>query len=259
LQHRFIGRGFIAAAWTLGSACLAQGNAPQTPAQNPPQTPAQSSAQEIMKKTLATYSAAKTYQAAWTYTLEQGEGTAKQVQKMTIEIKSKAPTRLLFHVAPAPDQKTPPGGQPLPELRVVVDGTTAWFENTSGKTYYKVPLPKNAAISPLMFMPLIPSASQVERKEDLKADGKTYYVLGATTPQGGTGRMEIDAATNHIHRMSTEALVGLAKLTSAIVMDRETFDGDVPDSAFSYKPPKGAKESPAPPEAAALFGPPDSK
>ena len=212
-----------------------------------------------MQKTLATYGAAKTYQGNWTYTLEQGEGAGKQVQKMTIEVKSKSPTRLVFHVAPAPDQKTPPGGEPLPELRVVVDGKTAWFENTLVKAYYKVALPKNAVISPLMFMPLIPSATQVQRSEDLKADGKTYFVLAAATPQGGTGRMEIDAATYHIRGMSTATLVGLTNMTSAIVMDRETFDGDVPDSVFSYKPPRGAKESPAPPEAAALFGPPDGK
>jgi outer membrane lipoprotein-sorting protein len=267
LLYRLIAWGSVAAVCALGSGCIGQEPAQQTaqqPAQQPAPPPGQTAAQKpdaqaIMQKTLATYSAAKTYQADWTYTLEQGEGNAKQVQKMTIEIKSKAPTRLLFHVAPAPDQKAPPGREPLPELRVVVDGKTAWFENTSDKTFYKVPLPKNAAISPLMFMPLIPSSTQVQRQEDVNAGGKTYFVLGAVTPQGGTGRMEIDSGTYHIRGMSTMALVGLTKLSSAIVMEKETFDGDVPDSVFSYKPVRGAKESPAPQEAAALFGPPDGK
>lgn len=222
------------------------------------QAPKPLTATEIMQKTLAAYSAAKTYQATWSYTLEQGEGESKRAQKMTIEISSKAPNRLAFRVAPAPGEKPLPGGQALPELRVVVDGKTAWFENTSDKSFYRVALPKNAAISPLMFMPLIPSSSQVERKDDVAVGGKTLFVLAAATPQGGTGRMEIDAATFHIRRVSTEALIGLAKTTSAITMDKETFDADVPESAFAYKPTRGAKESPAPPETAGMFGPPDS-
>lgn len=223
------------------------------------QTPAKPlNAHEIMQKTLAAYTAAKTYQASWNYTLEQGERSGRQVQRMTLEIKSKAPNRLSFRLAPAADQKTPAGRQPLPELRVIVDGKAAWFENTSEKTFYRVVLPKNAAISPLMFMPLIPSASQVERKADIQADGKTLLVLSAMTPQGGTGRMEIDSATYHIRRVATEALIGLSKTSGEIVMDKETFDGETLDTVFIFKPSKGAKETPAPPEATGMFGPPDS-
>lgn len=245
-----------AGAVVLASARIgsAQGAQPAGQAQ-PSAKPA--TAQEVMQKTLAAYSAAKTYQGSWSYTLEQGEGQTKQVQKMVIDVTSRAPNHLAFRVAPAPGQKPLPDGQPLPELRVIVDGQTAWFENTSDKSFYKVALPKNAAISPLMFMPLIPSASQVERKEDVQADGKTLIVLAAATQQGGVGRMEIDASNYHIRRVSTEALVGLTKVSSAITMDKETFDGAVPDNAFAWKPARGLKEMPAPPEAAALFGPPD--
>jgi outer membrane lipoprotein-sorting protein len=142
---------------------------------------------------------------------------------------------------------------------VVVDGKTAWFENTSEKTVYKVNLPANAAISPLMFMPLIPSASQVERKPDAVVDGKTVIVLSAMTPQGGVGRMEIEAAGYHIRRVSTETLVGLSKVTSAITMDKEVFDGEVPESVFTYKQPRGLKELPAPPDAGVIFGSADKK
>jgi outer membrane lipoprotein-sorting protein len=238
------------AAIIIGSRALAQ-----TPAgAEKPLT-----ATDIMQKTLAAYSAAKTYQASWSYVLEQGDGPTHQLQKMILEIKSKSPTKLLFTVAPAPGQKPVPGGQALPELRVVVDGKTAYFENTTEKSYYKVTLPKNAAISPLMFLPIIPSISGVERKEDITTDGKTLYLLAANTTDGGIGRMEIETGTFHIKRMATEALLGLSKSTSTMTVDKETYDADIPDSTFSYKAAKGAKEMEAPPTAAVMFGPPDKK
>ena len=104
--------------------------------QAPPVTGKTLSAKEIMQKTLAAYSAAKTYQGSWTYTLEQGEGASHQIQKMQIEIKSKAPNRLSFHLSPAPDQKPQLAGQALPELLVILDGKTAWFENTSESGHF---------------------------------------------------------------------------------------------------------------------------
>ncbi len=231
--------------------------APAQPANKP------FNAQDIMQKTLAAYSAAKTYQANWSYTLEQGDGPAHQIQKMALEIKSKAPNHLFFRLAPASDQKplaeVSGQGQSLPELRVVIDGKMAWFENSSEKSFYKVPLPKRTAISPLMFIPLIPSLSAVERKDDIQVDGKTVYVLAAGTTDGGVGRMEIEAGTFHIKRILTEALLGLAKSTSSIVVEKETYDADLPENAFSFKASRGEKEIPAPPTAYVMFGPPDKE
>jgi outer membrane lipoprotein-sorting protein len=210
-------------------------------------------AEDLLKKTLVAYASAKSYQGDWTY--KQERETAKQ--QMTMEIKSKGQTRLYFHVAPPADQKPLPGTEPLPELLVVLDGKTAWFENVTEKLYYKVPLPKNAQTSPLMFIPQVTTFGGVEKKEVLLSGGKAYVVLQAKTSNGGETRMEIEKDVYHIRRIIADEYIGIAKTTSTLAIEKEVFDGDVSDSAFSFKPVKDAKEVPAPSDAAALFGTPD--
>src|SRR5437870_3134233 len=86
---------------------------------------------DIQAKTLAAYSNAKTYQGNWSYLLERGATK----RRMVMEIKSKAPAKLYMQLKPAPGEKTPPGGEAIPEMVVVIDGKTAFFENVTGKEY----------------------------------------------------------------------------------------------------------------------------
>jgi len=212
---------------------------------------AEPDAKEILQKTLAAYSGARTYQSTWAYTEERGQVK----QQMTMEVKAKSPARIVVRVARAPGQKPPPDTEAIPELRVVMDGKTAHYENTTEKVFFKVPIPKEWRWSPEMVFPQIPAASAVKRGDDLMVDGKRVLVLQAETVSGGTTRMEIDAETFRIRRVVSESIVAFVKTVSTIAVEKETFDADIPDSAFSYRAPKGAKEIPAPPEAAGLFGP----
>lgn len=242
----------------LGLVGLVVGQAGQNPPannQDPQGKPriGSAEAEDLLKKTLASYASAKSYQGDWTYKQER----EADKQQMTMEIKSKGQTRLYFHVAPPADQKPLPGAEPLPELLVVIDGKAAWFENVTEKMYYKVPLPKNAQISPLMFIPQVTTFGGVEKKEVLLTGGKAYVVLQAKTANGGETRMEIEKDVYHIRRIVADEYIGIAKTTSTLAIEKEVFDGDVPDSVFFFKAAKGAKEVPAPADAAALFGTPD--
>ena len=206
-----------------------------------------------MQKALAVYTAAKTYQSNWSYSLDRGG----VVQKMAIEIKSKGKTLLYYRVSAVDKKPLPANVDPIPEMLVILDGKTAWFQNTSENVYFRVELPKDPKTSPLMFMPQMPAAGEVKRLPDITEDGKPVSIIQAPNSNAGTTRMEIDAVTSHILRIASESYIAAAKVVSTIQVDKETFDGDIPDSQFKHKPPKGAKEIPAPPGAAALFGPKD--
>jgi outer membrane lipoprotein-sorting protein len=207
-------------------------------------------AKDVLQKTLTAYSSAKSYQGNWTYTLQQGNTT----QKMSMEIKSKGNGRLFFRVAPVGDAKPVPGTDPLPEMLVVLDGKTAYFENRTSKEFYQVRLPKNPQSSPLMFFPAIAATTGVKRLPD--TDDKNVVALQAETTNGGITRMEIDSMTYHLRRIVAEVTVAFVKHTSVIAVEKEVFDAEIPDSQFTFKAAKGSKERPAPPGTEGLFGPP---
>lgn len=206
---------------------------------------------EILQKALDGYAAAKTYQSTWSYTMTRGAAT----QEMEIEIRAKAPNRVLFRVA-LPRGKKPLPDRGVPEMLVVLDGQTAWYENTTEKTYFKVQLPKEPKYTPLMFFPQMTTAGPVRRLEDVTADGKTFLVLEADRPEGGTIRMELEAGALRVRRIVSTQMIGLIQHVSSITVKQETFDAEIPDKSFAYKPPRGFKEIPAPPGAAAIFGAP---
>src|SRR5882672_8072136 len=70
----------------------------------------------LMQKALAVYTAAKTYQSNWSYTLDRGG----VVQKMAIEIKSKGKTFLYYRVSAVEKKALPANVDPIPELLVVL-------------------------------------------------------------------------------------------------------------------------------------------
>lgn len=216
--------------------------------QAPPQQA--SEAQEILKKALETYASARTYQATWSYTLTRGSGS----QEMRIDVRAKAPARVLFRVAAAKGAK-PSRDRTVPEMLVVLDGKTAWYQNTTERVYFKVELPREPKYSPLMFFPQIEASSPITRTKDIEADGKTYHVVEAERAQGGSTRMEINAETHRIRRIVVNNMVAFISTVSSITVLQETFDGDIPDKAFTYKPPRGFKEIEAPVGAGAIFGP----
>jgi outer membrane lipoprotein-sorting protein len=207
-------------------------------------------AKGYMDKAFAAYAGAKTYQGTWSYVWQQGN----IIQKMGIEIKSKRPGRLLYRVFTAEKTKLPTTVQPIPEMTVVADGKTAWFQNLTENTYFKIDLPKDPVSTPLMFMPLMKTSGIVQKGKEVKEGAKMLNVVEAPT-ESGSIRMEIESDTHHIRRIVSESLIGLTKTVSTIQVEKETFDGEIPDKAFSSKPSKGAKELPAPPGVAQLFGP----
>lgn len=218
----------------------------QTPAA---QAPAGPEPREILTRALDVYAAARTYDALWTYTNVRGNET----QEMQIEVKAKAPARLIFKVSAAKGAKKD-GPRAVPEMLVVLDGKHAWFENTSEKTHFKVPLPREPKFTPLMFFPHIPATGDVRRGGDLQDGGKTYLVLEADRAEGGVTRMEIDAATHRVRRIVVDNVVAFIRQISTITVVRESFDADIPDKAFAYRPPRGSKEVAAPAGAGAMFG-----
>src|SRR5262249_18889082 len=147
----------------------------------------------------------------------------------------------------------------VPEVRVVLDGKNAWFENATQKVYYKVALPKNVVTSPFMFFPQMSTVGEAERGEDQEEGGRKLAVILAKTKSGGLSRMEIDIRSFHIVRIASDEMAGFTRTLSTLTIEKEEFDGEIAENTFTYKPDKGFKEIPAPSEASALFAsaPPD--
>lgn len=207
-------------------------------------------AKSVLERTLASYAVPKSYQGAWTYALQRGESR----REMAIEIKSKGIRRLSFRVTAVPGAKPAPDIDSIPEMLVVVDGETAWFQNTTDRSYFKVRVPPETRLTPLMFLPMIPAASEVKRGPDETIDGRKTLVVQAETTDGGTTKMLVDAETFRIRKVTSEKVVANIKVSSTLQVVKETFDGDIADSVFAYRPPRGIKEMPPPPGAAQLFG-----
>ena len=210
------------------------------------------SASDILRKTLAVYQTGKSYHGDWVYVLKDGDA----IQKLAVDLRSKGPTKVLFHVhAPSDDAGKSAASQPgaIPEVRVVLDGKTAWFENTTQKVYYKVALPKNVVTSPFMFFPQMSTVGEAERGDDQEEGGRKIAVIFAKTKSGGLSRMEIDTRNFHIVRIASDETAGFTRSLSTLTIEKEEFDGDIAESAFVYKPDKGFKEIPAPSEASVIF------
>ncbi len=217
--------------------------------------PAQPDPNEILKKSLALYSTAKSYDGVWSYTMDRG--AAKQSAVMTI--RCKGPTKLALRLA-AVKAKTADSTplDPIPELVVVVDGKTANFENAGTKEYFSVPMPKNGQVSPVMFFPQMQTVAKVERDDDVTADGKTLMVFRTQRSDGSTTRIEIDPANYRIRRIVSSASIGSLRLISVLSADKEVFDADMSDKEFAWKAPKGGKAIPVPPGTVEMFGVPDA-
>jgi outer membrane lipoprotein-sorting protein len=208
-------------------------------------------ATELLQKTLLVYQKAKSYSGDWVFLLKEGEA----LTKMNVELRSKGPTRLLYNLRLAADKEGKvPNSPSIPELKVVLDGKTAWFENTTARVFYKVNLPKNPVTSPLMFFPQMSTVGGAERGDDQKEGDRTIAVIFAKTKSGGLSRMEIDAANNHIVRIASDETTGITRILTTLTIDKETFDGEISDDIFTYKPDKAFKEIPAPSEAAVIIG-----
>src|SRR5205085_608011 len=111
--------------------------------------------------------------------------------------------------------------------------------------YFKVSLPEDPQSSPLMFLPQMPSGEGIIPAPDVMEKGKTFRVVQAPGPGGGVTRMELDPES-HIHRITSQTPAGPGRILSTIQVVKETFGAKIADSAFTYKPPKDAKEIPAP-------------
>ncbi len=228
-------------------ACIALLGATQQPKNQDKPDPAA----DLLGKVLKSYASAKGYKGGWNYILESGAS----VTRMRAEIRSSGTDKLSYRLSKVkPLDKESPDDS-IPELAVIIDGTTAWFQNTTDNTYYKVKLPKRAALSPLTFFPQIHASSRIEWVQDIAVAAAGRVLLRASRPDGGTTSMEIDAASSTLVKIVASIPVGAGKVTSTLVVDTQVLGFEPPASDFAFKPLKGAKEIAAPPGAAALFGP----
>lgn len=238
--------GTIARSWAI-SGSIAGPAAAQQPADDK-----SLAASDILRKTLAVYQTGKSYHGDWAYVLKEGDA----VQKLAVELRSKGPTKVLFHVHPpanGADKDLASRLGAIPEVRVVLDGKNAWFENTTQKVYYKVPLPKNVVTSPFMFFPQMSTVGDPERGEDQEEGGRKIAVIFAKTKSGGLSRMEIDTRNFHIVRIACDEVTGVTRTLSTLTIEKEEFDSEIADNTFTYKPDKAFKEIPAPSEASVIF------
>jgi outer membrane lipoprotein-sorting protein len=213
------------------------------------QAPVQDSPQKDLQRTIDTYAKAKSYQATWSYTSERGAS----LEKATIEIKWVPPAKLYYRVT-----VQPVGGNlslsTLPELLVVVDGSTAYFENSTTHEFFQFGLPRNARIQPMTLFPLVPTTKGVDRVLDEKVGEESFQVFAAPRADGGTTRMYVAPALARFKQMTAEFEIGAMKSRSVIAVQKEAFDEAIPDSAFKYTKPAAGKQLPAPPGAQEIFG-----
>ncbi|MEP6755051.1 MAG: hypothetical protein ABJA67_06100 [Chthonomonadales bacterium] len=228
----------------------------QNPTQDPKdkpvanQAPAEDESTTLLKKALAAYTNSKSYSGEWTFTQVRGNDKAE----VSIEVKMKIGKKASIRTRPAESMKDVPKAQLPTSVCAVLDGKTAWFENTDDGKYYKVALTKDASFSPLMFFPLLGGTRNVKRLPDISVDGTDMIVLQAESGNDTVNVLVLDNKTYHLKSMSATTDIGGIKSVSTLKINKEVFDAEISDSLFTYRAPKNFKEVPAPPGAAAIFG-----
>ena len=141
-----------------------------------------------------------------------------------------------------------------PSVAAILDGKTAWFESADDAIYYKLIPPKDYTFSPLIFFPQMNGVRNVKRLPDVTTDSTSVIVLQGESSEGNIITLVLDSKTYHLKTMSSEIDFGGIKSITTLQVDKEVFDGEISDSVFAYKSPKGFKEIPPPPGAGAVFG-----
>lgn len=204
------------------------------------------SPQEVVAKAVARMSNAKTYQA--TYIMSSPRGT------QTLQLKSVAKKKQSLTI-------TPPG------IQVVDDGKTMVMYNKAANVYGKMPsqVANSAGIVSAQL-------SAMERSSNLKFGAPTRIggvpvLVIDVTPKQGTGssaKLYIEQGSYRIVKIVDQRTMPGAggkpgqTMSQTITIANEKINAPIPDSAFKFTPPPGAKEmaAPAPGGMGGMGGPP---
>lgn len=208
-------------------------------------------AAEILKRVQALADGAKTYQATIIVNTNAGkQGT----MSLRLDIKTSGNKGSLA---------TSLVGQPIGELarravvssmQIVDDGQSTWLYNAGAKTYARRPSNsgKNAR-SAINDMAKLTKDSTLTLAAPERIGGKRVYVIQAIPKKAGLNQPEketlyIEQDTFHLRqkrvitRTRSGGTEGPTRVLTTMLVQNERFNAPIPDSAFRFVPPAGAKE-----------------
>jgi len=225
----------------------------------------------IVKKATAAISGAKTYQATWEITSSAG-----QMGSMVLNMDMKrvpASGKTYMKIAPTGQATGMMAmGAAMANTTMVDDGKTAYVYMQAQGGYYKTPHQKNSSGSmknPLDIANQKNATFKLKGTENVK--GSPCYVIDVKSPAQVLPNgmvlqisMYIDKATNktkqikQVMTLPSSLMSGMPggqpnaasgktsappmQVTTLMVMKSEKLNAPLPDSAFKFTPPAGAKE-----------------
>jgi outer membrane lipoprotein-sorting protein len=156
------------------------------------------------------------------------------------------------------------GGMPQMSTTMVDDGTNLWIYMAAMNSYMKQ-ASQIAQVGGGMALRGVPMMGLTTQLQGMKAvvkgirtiHGKPAYVVVVTSTKSGPMKIKraelvVDKATNWLRQFSVSMSMGghgagkSQDIVSSGVIQDEQFDVAIPDSAFVFTPPEGAKEMQTP-------------
>jgi outer membrane lipoprotein-sorting protein len=192
------------------------------------------SPQEVLNKAMARMTGARTYQA--TYVMTSPRGT------QTMQLKSVTKKKQSLTI-------TPPG------IQVIDDGKTMVMYNKAANAYGRMPSQVAGASSIVAAqLAAMERTSSMKFGAPTKIGGASVLVIEVTPkqPGGATAKLYIEQGSYRLLKVVDQRTmpgVGGQKgqtLSQTISITNEKVNAPIPDSAFKFTPPPGAKEMAAP-------------
>ncbi len=249
------GIGIQVGAGSLLSALVLAGTPHAAHAQNP---------QEILKKLVAVYKGATTFQGTVTTQISGvQQGKAVSVTQSQ-SIKYKTPNKMRMEVTQSASGQLAAQMQKAGKQVAVSDGKTAILYSSGPNQYMKIPSRPQQSLVELMRLQLPPTVPGATLEHDATVNGRAAFVIKITprlspdiaklTPEQ---RKQAEAQfkqtkptllmidKQNYHLLKIERVVGTTK---SVTTYTHTLNGAIPDSAFVFAIPAGAKEMKAPPQ-----------
>ncbi len=207
---------------------------------------ADAQADAIIKKAQAAMNNVNSYQAVWEMQTSMGPQGS---MSMTMTMKSK-PKEGKFIIKIAPAGK--PTGQmamagAMMNMEMVDDGKTMYMYMPVMGGYRKGPHTPNMNMKPGDMALRMAKNASFTYKGVSNVGGRPAYVLKVVPknlPAGVTADtlLYIDRATNRIRKSTSTQSRGPQKVSTVMLVKSDAVNGPIPDSAFKFVPPPGAKE-----------------
>ena len=244
------GTGMQIGAGSLLSALILTGMPHAANAQNP---------QDILKKLVGVYKSATTFQGTVITQISGKDPQGKTLSAIQSQaIKYKSPNKMRMEVTQSGTGQLAAQMKKAGKQTAVSDGKTAILYSSGTNQYMKIPSRPQQSLVDLMRLQLPPTVPGATLEHDATVNGRAAFVVKITPrlspdiaklppdqqklaqaqfKQTKPTLLMVDKQNYHL--LKIERTVGTTK---SVTTYNHTLNAAIPDSAFAFTPPAGAKE-----------------